>query len=151
MEDELATSKSTPGQEDEYMEDEGEGDESVRVGVRVLDEDSDGEEEVETTGGGTQQMGAVMLKDVTALSTDCVSKDSFEKTKKIESGSVPSEQKVTHKTSKTNPPPVVPASSAERHGSNVKRFPQQYYQIRANRLRTTTEVTLGGGGHGRKG
>ncbi len=98
MEDELATSKSTSGQDDEYMEDEGEGDESVRAGVRVLDEDSDGEDAVKTTGGGTQHMCVNMLKDVTAMSTDCVSKDSFEKARKIGSGSVSSKQNVTHKT-----------------------------------------------------
>jgi hypothetical protein len=151
-ESELVTSKTTPGQEDEYMEDEGESDESVRAGVRVLDEDSDGEEDSETTGGGTHQMGTDILKDMTALSSDCVIKESFEQSKGImDSVTKHKEQKVIHKMSALNPPPVVPASSPERHGSKFKRFPQQYYQIRANRLRTTTEVTLGGGGHGREG
>jgi hypothetical protein len=42
---ELGTNKTSPGLEDEYMEDEVESDESVRAGVRVLDEDSDGEED----------------------------------------------------------------------------------------------------------
>ncbi len=138
------------------MEEEGEGEESVRAGVRVLDEDSDGEEgdktiEGDKTAGGTQRMRDSMLKDVTAVSTGCVNKELNEKAKKVGCGSVQSGKNVIRKTTKTSPSPAVPASSPDLHGSNVKRFPQQYYQIRANRMRTDNEVTLGGGGHGCKG
>ncbi len=145
------TSKSTSGQDDDYMEEEGEGEESVRAGIRMLDEDSDEEEGDETiegdkTGGGTQRTRDSMLKEVTAVSTECVHKDLNEKVKKVGCGSVQSGKNVICKTTKTSPPPAIPASSLDLHGSNVKRFSQQYYQIRADRMRTDNKVTLGGVG-----
>ncbi len=42
MDDKLARTKSASGQDDDYME-EGDAEESVRAGVRVLDEDSNRE------------------------------------------------------------------------------------------------------------
>jgi hypothetical protein len=149
MDDELATSKTTSGHDDDYMEEEGEGKESVRAGVRVLDEDTDGEEGDEDS-GGTQLTRDNMLKDVTAESMEKVNKDLKEQVKNIGCGSALSSKTDIQKTEKTIPPPAVPASSPELHGTNVKRFPQHYYQIRANRMRANNEVTLGGVGYGRK-
>jgi hypothetical protein len=56
------------------MEEEGEGEESVRAGVRVLDEDTDGEEGDEDS-EGTQLARDNMPKDVTAESMEKVKKD----------------------------------------------------------------------------
>ncbi len=150
MDDELATTKSTSGQDDDYME-EGEAEESVRAGVRVLDEDSDREEgdeadEGDGTGDETQRMRDSMPKDMSAISPDLVNNDLKEKAHKIWCESEQSGNNVIRNITKTIPPPAVPASSPEVHGSNGKKFPQQYYQIRANRMRTDNEVILGGVG-----
>jgi hypothetical protein len=87
-----------------------------------------------------------MLKDMSAMSPEHVNKDLNEKAKKVWCESELSGKNIIRNITKTIPPPVVPASSPELHGSNGKKFPQQYYQIRANRMRTDNEVTLGGVG-----
>ncbi len=148
MDDELAKTKS--GQDDDYME-EGDAEESVRAGVRVLDEDSDREdgegdeaEEGDGTSDDSHRMRDNTPKDMSAISSELAKNDLKDKAYKIWCESDQSEKNVIRKTKKTIPPPAVPASSPEIHGSNGKKFPQQYYQIRANRMRTDNEVILGG-------
>ncbi len=156
MDDDLA--KTKPGQDDDYME-EGDAEESVRAGVRVLDEDSDREdgdgdgdgegdetEEGDGTSDDSHRMRDNMPKDMSAISPELEKNVSMEKTYKIWCDSAQSIKNVNCKTTKTIPPPAVPAPSPEIHGPSGKKFPQQYYQIRANRLRTYNEVSLGGVG-----
>ncbi len=158
MEDELTRTK--PGQEDEYME-EGDAEESVRAGVRVLDEnsdsedgDGDGDREGEGDGAGVgdgsgddaQRGRDNMLKDMSAISPELGKNVSSENKEKSWCEPKQCKKNVTPENAKTIPPPAVPSPSLEIHGSSGKKFPQQYYQIRANRQRTNNEVSLGGVG-----
>ncbi len=139
MDDDLT--KTKPGQDDDYME-EGDAEESVRAGVRVLDEDSDredgdgdgdgegdGTEEGDGTSGDPHRMRDNMPKDMSAISPELEKNVSKDKTYKIWCDSEQSIKNVTRETTKTIPPSAVPAPSLETHGSSGKKFPQQYYQI----------------------
>jgi hypothetical protein len=150
MDDELATSKSTSGQDDDYMEEEGEGDESVRAVVRVLDEDSDGEEGVEAI-GGTQLTRDNMLKGVTAVSIENVNKELKEQAKKIGCGSVQSGKNVIRKTKKQFRLLLSPLHHQNCTDQTLNDFPNTTTRSVQTGCVLTTRSHWGGGGHGCEG
>ncbi len=127
MDDELT--KTKPGQEDEDME-EGDAEESVRAGVRVLDENSDSEDgdgdgDGEGEGDGAEEGDGTsddahrgrdnMPKDMSAISPELGKNFSNENKEKSWCESKQCKKNVTRGNAKTIPPPAVPAPSLETH------------------------------------